>query len=155
MEAVAFFSENHDYLLYLIAGVSFILELTIMGLGGPLLFFAMASLITGGLVSLGIISGWELIVFSLGVFTLLISLVLWKPLKNFQNSGGGADTSSDMIGKQVSVSSQITPIGGKIRYSGIDWNARLVTDCSVDSIEENVYCEIAAVDGNVMLVKPL
>jgi len=148
-----YFSENHDQLLYLIAGLSFIIELTVMSLGGPLLFFAIACFFTAILVSTGIISGWEAETFAVGVLTAIITALLWKPLKRFQNSGGGADTSSDMIGKRVATRSETTANSGSIRYSGIDWNARLA-----QGLEENIpaetNCIIVGVEGNVMLVKP-
>lgn len=155
MNTVSYFLENHDHLFYLIAGVSFIAELSLIGFGGPLLFFAIASLLTGMLVSLGVISGWEIEVLVVGILTCLMALVLWKPLKNFQNSGGGSDTSSDMIGRQVMTSHIVTINDGRIRFSGIDWNARLAPDCTVTSIHAGAACIISAVDGNIMIVKPL
>lgn len=153
-DLLLYFSEHHDQLFYILAGVSFIVELTIIGLGGPLLFFAIASFFTAILISVGLISGWEVEVFVLGILTAIITVLLWKPLKRFQNSGGGSDTSSDMIGRQVSASSEITSSGGKIRYSGIDWSSRLAEESGVDSIEDGQGCTIVAVDGNVMVVKP-
>lgn len=155
MDLIQYFSDNHDQLLYLIAGVSFVVELSIMGMGGPLLFFAAATAITGLLVSLGVISGWEMEVLTVGVLTGLIAALLWKPFKEFQNSGGKADTSSDMIGLNVPTSSEVTVNGGSIRYSGIDWSARLDPGVDIGGIASGVRCEIVAVDGNVMLVKPL
>lgn len=155
MDLVQYFSSNHDHLLYLIAGVSFVVELSVMGMGGPLLFFAMASAITGLLVGAGVISGWEAEVLCLGVLTAIIAALLWKPFKNFQNSGGQADTSSDMIGLSVPTSSEVTVNGGSIRYSGINWSARLHDEATEDSIAADVRCTIVGVDGNIMLVKPL
>ncbi|MEH6583319.1 MAG: NfeD family protein [Halioglobus sp.] len=155
MDLVEYFSRHHDQFFYLLAGISFILELGLLGLAGPLLFFAIASFVTGLLISVGVVSGWEMEIFVLGLLTAVIALLLWKPLKQFQNAGGGADTSSDMIGRQVSASSEITLGGGTIRYSGIDWNSRLAEDAGVAPIMEGVPCIISAVDGNVMLVKPL
>jgi len=83
----------------------------------------------------------------------LITLVLWKPFKNFQNAGGGRDTSSDMIGKQVPSVGEITQVAGHIRYSGIEWNAKLDNDSSNETIEANTQCIITGVEGNTMLVK--
>ena len=154
MDILQYISDHHDQFFYLIAGLSFIVELTVLGLGGPLLFFAIASFITAILISSGLISGWDIEVFVLGVLTAIIAVVLWKPLKNFQNSGGGSDTSSDMIGRQVPVASEVTTAGGKIRYSGINWNSRLAEDSGVESIKDGELCVISSVDGNVMLVKP-
>lgn len=155
MDVINYFSENHAQLLYFIAGLSFVIELTVLGLSGPLLFFAIATVVTGILVHVNVLTGWESEVLSVGVLTVLVALVLWKPLKQFQNSGGGSDTSSDMIGKQVPSSTEITHVAGKVKFSGIDWNARLASDSEVDIIKSDMPCIISGVDGNVMLVKPL
>jgi len=155
MDIIQYFSSNHDQLLYLIAGVSFVIELSVMGMGGPLLFFAAAAFITGILVNLGLVTGWESEAFTVGVLTAIIAALLWKPFKRFQNSGGQADNSSDMIGLKVPAAAVITPNGGAIRYSGIDWNARLDDSGALENIDEGIRCKIIGVDGNVMLVEPL
>jgi len=154
MNIVQYFSSNHDQLFYLIAGLSFVVELTVMGLGGPMLFFAIACFITGLSVSFGLVSGWESELFTIGVLTGLIAVLLWPPLKRFQNSGGGPDTSSDMIGEKVPSSSEITHSSGSIRYSGIDWNSRLSSKSDIDSIPNGAMCIIEGVEGNVMIVLP-
>lgn len=150
-----YFAQHHDQLFYMIGGLSFILELTVMGVGGPLLFFAIASALTGVLISLGVISGWEVEILADGVLTAITAFILWKPLKTFQSAGGGPDTSSDMIGQRVPTSSEVTVNGGTIRHSGINWNARLVRDCGVESIPTDTQCVIDGVEGNVMIVKHL
>ena len=154
MDILQYFADHHDNFFYLMAGISFILELTVMGLGGPLLFFAIASLLTGILVATGSINGWEIEALTLGILTGIVALLLWKPLKKFQNSNDGSDNSSDMIGKIVPVSETITNLDGMIRYSGINWQARLANNSNVDSIAENTTCKITSVDGNIMLVVP-
>ncbi len=81
MDILQYFSDHHDQFFYCLAGLSFIVELTVLGLGGPLLFFAIASFITGILISIGLISGWEAEVFTLGMILLLkgSSVRLSKP----------------------------------------------------------------------------
>ena len=155
MYVINYFYENHAQLFYLIAGVSFIIELTVLGMTGPLLFFAIASVFTGILIHLNIVSSWESEVLSVGVLTAIIATLLWKPMKQFQNSGSGTDTSSDMIGKRVPSSSEITHTNGHIRFSGIDWNARLTDDCEEPLVKSDTPCIIVGVEGNVMVVKPL
>ena len=150
---IDFFAQNHSHFWFLVAGISFVLELAVMGLSGPLLFFAIASFFTAILSSLGIISGWEFEIFTVGILTAVIALVLWKPLKKFQNRNSGSDTSSDMIGLTVPTAEEITHMGGAIRYSGINWKARLDQDYS-EAIPASTMCQISAVQGNVMIVKP-
>ena len=127
-------------------------ELTVMGMSGPLLFFAIASFLTAILSSLGIIAGWEIELFCLGVLTAITAFLLWKPLKNFQNRGDGTDSSSDMIGLLVPCAIEVNATGGAIKYSGINWKARLDKQ-QTETITEGSMCKITAVDGNVMIVK--
>ena len=155
MDIAAYISANHAHFFYVIAGLSFLVELTLLGLSGPLLFFAIGTFITAVLTSMGLISGWEVETFTLGILTAFTAVLLWKPLKQFQNLSDGSDGSSDMIGKQVPVSKAINQTTGAIRYSGIDWNSRLDEGVKVESIPEGTRCVITSVDGNIMLVKPL
>lgn len=150
-----YFLENPDHLWYLISGLSFVIELSIMGLSGPLLFFAIASLLTGILISLGYVEGWQSEVLVVGLLTALVAAILWKPLKQLQNSKDKTDNSSDMVGLKVLASSDINAISGSVRYSGIDWQARLADEVSVELISDKSQCQIVAISGNTMLVKPI
>ncbi|TYK64196.1 NfeD family protein [Colwellia echini] len=157
------FLENHQFIWYAIAGLSLIIELGIMGLSGPLLFFAIASAVTGILVNIGLIDGWQSEILIVGILSAVITLILWKPLKNMQQLRSQTDESSDMIGLKVPASSEITTTGGTIRYSGIDWQARLAEDAAgivgndlnSDVISDKSQCVIVAVSGTTMLVKAL
>ncbi|MEI6895785.1 MAG: NfeD family protein [Colwellia sp.] len=148
------FLENHQLIWYAIAGLSLVVELGMMGLSGPLLFFALASIVTGVLVHLGVVSGWQSEIFMVGVLTAIIAVLLWKPLKKLQNPSSKTDESSDMIGLTVPAVDEITATTGSIRYSGLNWPARLADDVDVGVIESQSMCIIAAVTGTTMLVKP-
>ncbi len=150
-----YFLENPDHLWYVIAGISFVIELSIMGLSGPLLFFAIASLTTGILVTIGFVEGWQSEIFTVGILTAVVAAILWKPLKSLQNSKGKTDNSSDMVGLTVLANSEINVSSGTIRYSGIDWQARLAEEANGESISAQSQCEIVAITGNIMLVKAL
>lgn len=150
-----YFFEHHAHFWYLLAGLSFVIELSIMGLSGPLLFFAIASLITGILVNMGLINDGQTQILAVGILTAIAAIMLWKPLKKLQNSKTATDTSSDMIGIQVPASTDITATNGSIRYSGINWNARLDSNCNVEKINDKSLCIIVAISGNTMLVKPV
>ncbi|VAW59585.1 Putative activity regulator of membrane protease YbbK [hydrothermal vent metagenome] len=153
MELADYFLQNHDKLLYLLAGISLVLELTLMGLSGPLLFFAIACAITGVLYSLGLVTDWEYEVLSVGLLSTVSAVVLWRPLKKFQGASHVSDSSSDMIGQVVPVSDEVSLNGGSIRHSGIDWQARLDDGSAQASLESGLRVKIVAVEGNVMIVK--
>lgn len=155
MDIIQHLLDNHDHIFYLLGGVTLLVELGVLGFGSPLLFLGIAAFITGALTSLGIISGWEWEIFSLAALTCISATLLWGPLKKYQNSGGGPDTSSDMIGLKVTAATDITQVSGKIRYSAIDWNARISGDSETEQIEAKSLCIIVSVEGTTMLVKPI
>ena len=148
-----YFAQHQDHLLYTIAGICLVLELSVLGMSGPLLFLALSCLLTGVMVTVGIVSGWEMEVLSVGVLAALSAAVLWKPLKKFQNAGGGRDTSSDMIGKVLPVTQTITRDQGTVAYSGVDWQARLDA-VYVEPVAVGNRAHVVAVEGSLLLVKP-
>ena len=152
-QLVEYFAQNHDKLLYALAGIILVIELTVLGLGGPLLFIGIACAITGVFVTTGLLGSWEAEVFSVGILSLISAVLLWKPLKQLQGPNKVSDSSSDMIGQIVPVSEQVTRNGGSIRHSGINWQARLDSSSNVDTLESGERVEICGVDGNVMIVK--
>lgn len=149
---IDYFAQHQDHLLYAIAGLCLVAELSVLGMSGPLLFLALGCLLTGVIVSLGVISGWELEVFSVAILTALSALLLWKPLKNFQNAGGGRDTASDMIGKVLPVTQLITRDQGTVGYSGIDWQARLDA-AQREPVAVGSRAHVVAVQGALLLVR--
>jgi len=146
------FAQHHDQLLYAIAGLCLVLELGALGMSGPLLFIAIGSALTGVLVSLGIVSGWEIEMVAVGIITVISAALLWKPLKRFQNAKIEPDTSSDMVGRSLPVSVAISRDQGRVSYSGIEWQARLAEGQS-DVIPEGAHAQVVAVDGSRLLVK--
>jgi len=150
---IDYLQNHHDQLLYVIGAIALIIELSVTGLSGPLLFFGLSCLITGLLVNVGVIQGWELEVLSVGLLSGVVALLLWKPLKQFQGNRVVQDTSSDMIGQTVPVSEAVTINGGKVRHSGINWNARLNESATVSSLDVGLRVKIVAVDGNVLIVE--
>jgi len=148
-----FIANNHDKVLYAIAAISLIVELTLIGLSGPLLFFAIGSLMTGILISLNLLSYWEIEIISVAVLTFVAAVVLWKPLKKFQgNNNPVADTSSDLICQIVPVRETVTTTSGQARHSGINWPARLSDKSAFNEISIEQQAIIVAVQGNILIL---
>ncbi|MCK5818774.1 MAG: NfeD family protein [Psychromonas sp.] len=147
-----YFSQNHDTLLYSIAGCALIIELTLTGLSGALLFFAIGSALTAILISLNIISSWEVEIVFVALLSLASAVFLWKPLKKFQGKRHVVDNSSDLIGHIVIVCEDITLTAGSVRYSGINWTARLDKNNNEQLIKKGSRVKIVAVNGNILLV---
>lgn len=150
---VEYFMQHQDFLLYTIAGICLVVELSVLGMSGPLLFLAVGCLLTGLMVSTGIINTLEMQILSIGLLSGLSAAFLWRPLKRFQNAGSGRDTSSDMIDKILPVTQAITHDHGSVSYSGIDWPARL-DPAITEAIPIGNRALVVAVEGSLLFVKP-
>ena len=74
------------------------------------------------------------------------------PTKRGDNFLREGDGNSDLIGIVVPVSQNVTKTEGKVRYSGLDWNARLHNSCMVEIINTNAMGKIIAVKDNVLFI---
>lgn len=148
---IDYFVQNPSHLFYTVTGVCLLLELSVLGMSGPLLFLALGSLLTGLLISLGVINGWEMAILSLGLLTAISALLLWKPFKRFQDSSSAANNSSDMVGRVLPVTQQVTLEQGSVAYSGIEWQVRLKE--SGEPIAAGKRARVVAVDGSLLLVQ--
>lgn len=149
-----YFTQHQDYFFYALAGICLLVELSLLGMSGPLLFVAIGSVITGVLLSLGIIHSFGIALVALGVISLASAAILWGPLKKLQNKEVGPETSSDMVGKVVPVTARITQTDGRVSYSGVEWLARLDSSSS-EPIEAESRVKVTSVDGTILMVRAM
>jgi membrane protein implicated in regulation of membrane protease activity len=147
-----YFTQHQDYFFYALAGVCLIVELSLLGMSGPLLFVALGSVITGVLISIGLIHSFSIALVVLAGLSLASAALLWGPLKKLQNKAVGPETSSDMVGKVVPVTARITQADGRVSYSGVEWLARLDSSSS-EPIEPEHRVEVTSVDGTILVVR--
>jgi len=147
-----YFTQHQDYFFYALAGICLLVELSLLGMSGPLLFLAIGSVITGALISLGIIHSFGIALVALGSVSLASAALLWPPLKKLQNKEIGPETSSDMVGKVVPVTARITQADGRVSYSGVEWLARLDSS-SHEPVEAESRVQVTSVDGTILVVK--
>ena len=57
-----------------------------------------------------------------------------------------------MIGLSALCTVEVTPISGAIKYSGLNWNAKL-DNTQTENISPGSLCKITTVGGNTMIVK--
>jgi membrane protein implicated in regulation of membrane protease activity len=150
-----------DYITtFFILGMALlIIDLIFLGVN-VLVFIGLGAVITSGIASLNLFpendSLLPYLIATWAISSIIITGALWKPLKNFQNKTSTSDTSSDLIGKKLKVTSVITlNVDGKVRFSGIDWNAKADSDfvSSGDTLENNSDIIVTKVIGNVLFVK--
>lgn len=149
---IDYFSQHQDYFFYALAGVCLLVELALLGLSGPLLFVALGSLLTGIFISLGLIHTFSVAIVLLAGLSVASAALLWGSLKKLQNKEVGPETSSDMVGKVLSVTARITQVDGRVSYSGVEWLARLDSATS-EPIEAESRVEVTSVDGTILMVK--
>ena len=147
-----YFTQHQDYFFYALAGVCLIIELSLLGISGPLLFVSLGSVITGVLVSLGLIHSFSIALVVLAGVSVSSAALLWAPLKKLQNKEVGPETSSDMVGKVVPVTARITQTDGRVSYSGVEWLARL-DNSSNEPIEAESRVQVTSVDGTILVVR--
>jgi inner membrane protein len=151
MEFIALF-DNHATLFLSAAFLMLVIELFVLGFAGPLLFLSVGTALTALLIYLNVITGITTELFTASILASITALLLWKPLKNFQNNTIGKNTSSDMVGKSVVVVEALTKTSGSIRYSGIDWQARLAQSSSLTEIAANELVTISDVEGTLIII---
>lgn len=149
---IDYFSQHQDYFFYALAGICLLIEIALLGISGPLLFVALGSLLTAICISLGLVHSFSVAIVLFAGLSVSSAALLWGPLKKLQNKEVGPETSSDMVGKVLLVSTRITQADGRVSYSGTEWLARLDSSSS-EPIEAENRVEVTSVDGTILMVK--
>lgn len=123
---------------------------------GVFLFAGIGALVTGGLMSFGVLTEtWVAGISCTGISTGVITAVLWKPLKNLQgNRPLEKDNSSDLIGHTFVIKNEITTTNpGSTEYSGVSWRVEIDKDANVDVIEAGKHVTVSSVEVGLFKVK--
>ena len=125
---------------------------------GFVLFIGLAALATGGGIWFGVVPGtWLASIASFTLLSVVISAILWKPLKSLQNERviPKKDNSSDLIGLRFRLESDIdTTHPGRTHYSGIEWLVEIDLDSDVKQIEQGTTVQVVSVDAGIFRVIP-
>lgn len=152
-DIVGYFSQHLDYFFYALAAILMLVDLSILGLSGPLIFIGIGSLFTGLFISVGWVSELNIAVALFAVLSIASAAILWRPLKKLQDREVGPETSSDMVGKVLRATMPITATEGRVFYSGVEWLARL-DSASTEPVAANSQVIVVAVNGTIMVVRP-
>jgi membrane protein implicated in regulation of membrane protease activity len=150
----AFFSDPAT--VSLIVGLALLgLDIIVIGLS-PVMFFAVGALATSALLFVtgarpGLI---ETAAIAAGL-SLVIALVGRKPLQRFQNADVQEDQSSDLIGRELVATHEVTKAGGRVYWSGVEWEARLSADAAVDSLAPGARAKVARVENLTLVLAPI
>lgn len=142
--------ENINYVWLIAGGILIVFEFILLP-GVGFLFAGLGALTVGGLSEGHVIEGQlaQWLVFFAA--TLVWTLILWKPLKNFRIHHHAPF--SDMVGKKAILLTSLAPGGkGQAKWSGTIMNARLDPNIK-ETFPEGAEVTIGHVEGNVLVVK--
>jgi len=131
--------------------------ITVPGIG---IFLAgLGAIVTAIVIEVGLVnplsSLWQLSCFF--IFTILFTLVLWKPLKKWRTSGKGAGLpANNMIGEFCVVVKNPLLKGniGQVEWSGTIMNAQIDKSVTPPSLAIGTQAIITQVQGNVLTIIP-
>ncbi len=123
---------------------------------GVFLFAGLGALTTGVLMSSGLLpETWIAGISCTGISSGIITLLLWRPLKNLQgNRATEKDNSSDLVGHEFVVESDISVNKpGSTNYSGISWKVEIDKDAGINTIQAGQRVSVSSVEVGVFKVK--
>lgn len=122
-----------------------VIEVVVLGFSTFVLFFVgCAAVVTSVLLYLGLVPDTSLAaLLSTGVWTGLLAIFLWKPLKNMQTKVDNTKAKGDLVGHSFILTEDTSPeLTPAYRYSGIDWklnaSEHIAAGTKVEVIEANV-----------------
>ncbi|OGC86480.1 hypothetical protein A2949_02910 [Candidatus Adlerbacteria bacterium RIFCSPLOWO2_01_FULL_54_21b] len=147
---------NNPVIFYLIIGLALLgTDIFIIGLS-PLMFVAVGALVTSGLLY---VTGWNPgpleVLATCAVISLLIAVVGRRPLQSFQNANVQEDNSSDLVGRELVTTQEVTKAGGWVDWSGTQWQARLADNVSTDKVGPGVRMRVVQVNNLALILSPI
>ena len=130
-------------------------DIIVIGLS-PVMFVGVASIATSLLLYA---TGWrpglaETLARVAGA-SLLVTFVGWRPLRRFQSADVQDDQSSDLIGRELTTTHDVTKSGGRLHWSGLDWQARLAPEAPVERLAAGERARVTRVENLTLVLAPL
>jgi len=156
---IEYIAENQHTGWFTLGFILLGVEMLVLGFStGFVLFIGLAALLTGSFIWFDLIPHtWLAGVACFGVSSVVISALLYKPLKSLQNNSdeGNKDTSSDIIGLEFRVEQDITHLNtGLKKYSGIDWKIEIDKSAEIDELPAGTLVKVVSVDVAILRVIP-
>ena len=142
--------------LSLIAGLALLgFDIVVIGLS-PVMFVALGALVVSAMLY---VSGWRPALIETAALvsgaSLLIALVGRRPLQRFQNADVQEDASSDLIGRELTTTHEVTKTEGVVHWSGVEWQARLAEDAPVERAAPGARMKVVKVANLALVLAPL
>lgn len=150
----AFFYDSANATL--IAGFGLLaLDIIVIGLS-PVMFVAVGALFASMALYA---TGWRpALVETLALVacaSLMVALIGWRPLQRFQNADIKEDQSSDLIGRELVTTHEVTKERGVVFWSGVEWQARLAANAPVETLAPGAKARVARVENLALVLEPI
>jgi hypothetical protein len=141
--------------LSLIAGLALLgFDIVVIGLS-PVMFVALGALAVSATLYA---SGWRPSLIETAALvagaSLLIALVGKRPLQKFQSADVREDESSDLIGRELTTTHEVTKTKGVVHWSGAEWQARLAEDSPIERVAPGERMKVVKVANLALVLKP-
>ena len=121
----------------------------------PVMFVAVGALLTSALLYA---TGWRPALVETAAIvagaSFLIAFFGKKPLQRFQSADVEEDRSSDLIGRELTTTHEVTKQSGVVFWSGVEWQARLAEDAAIESLARGVKARVIRVENLALVLEP-
>ena len=127
-----YFNENQASFWFALGALALIVELLVLGMSTIILFMlGIGALATGTLMYMGVLGeGWLLGTAVTGIIAFAAGVLLWKPLKRYQEAEvPRSGESSDFLGMEFTLSSLLDVENTSThQFSGVSWRVELARE---------------------------
>lgn len=147
---------NQESFWFALGALALIVELAVLGMSTIILFMlGLGALCTGTLIHLGVIGdGWLLGTAVTGIAAFAAGILLWKPLKRYQEADAPhSGESSDFIGIEFNLATLLDKENTSThQFSGVTWRVELSRDEEDKSLATGDRVKVVALHPGILVV---
>ena len=151
-----YFNENQASFWFALGALALIVELLVLGMSTIILFMlGIGALATGTLMYMGILGeGWLLGTAVTGIIAFAAGVLLWKPLKRYQEAEvPRSGESSDFLGMEFTLSSLLDVENTSThQFSGVSWRVELAREDQDKSLAAGDRVRVVALHPGILVV---
>ena len=151
-----YFNENQASFWFALGALALIVELLVLGMSTIILFMlGIGALATGTLMYMGILGeGWLLGTAVTGIIAFAAGVLLWKPLKRYQEAEvPRSGESSDFLGMEFTLSSLLDVENTSThQFSGVSWRVELAREDQDKSLAAGDRVRVVALRPGILVV---
>lgn len=151
-----YFNENPESFWFALGALALVIELLVLGMSTIILFMlGLGAITTGTLIYTGVIgNGWLLGTAVTGIIAFAAGVLLWKPLKRYQEADApSSGKSSDFIGMEFNLSTSLDKANTSThQFSGVTWRVELVGEEGDKSLATGDRVKVVALHPGILVV---